>query len=94
MRAVVYDRYGPPDVLRPEEVERPVPKEDEVLVKIRATAVTRAEAGGLVVLDGLPDIHHRQSRRRGHADTQQELFEALPSDRHALASSSLGAELR
>jgi NADPH:quinone reductase-like Zn-dependent oxidoreductase len=29
MRAVVYDQYGPPDVLRLEEVERPVPKEDE-----------------------------------------------------------------
>ncbi len=43
MRAVVYDRYGPPDVLRLEDVERPVPKEDEVLVKIRAVAVTRAD---------------------------------------------------
>ena len=31
MRAVVYDRYGPPDVQRLEDVERPVPKEDEVL---------------------------------------------------------------
>ena len=43
MRAVVYDRYGPPDVLRLEDVERPVPKEDEVLVEIRAAAVTRAD---------------------------------------------------
>ncbi len=43
MRAVVYDRYGPPDVLRLADVERPVPKEDEVLVKIHATAVTRAD---------------------------------------------------
>jgi len=43
MRAVVYDRYGPPDVLRIEDVERPVPKEDEVLVKIHATTVTRAD---------------------------------------------------
>ena len=43
MKAVVYDRYGPPDVLRLEQVERPVPKEDEVLIKIRATAVTRAD---------------------------------------------------
>src|ERR1700720_3865654 len=43
MRAVVYDRYGPPDVLRLEDVERPIPREDEVLVKIHATAVTRAD---------------------------------------------------
>ena len=43
MRAVVYDRYGPPDVLRLEDVERPVPKKDEVVVKIRAVAVTRAD---------------------------------------------------
>jgi NADPH:quinone reductase-like Zn-dependent oxidoreductase len=45
MRAVVHDRYGPPDVLRVEDVERPVPKEDEVLVKIHATTVTRSDCG-------------------------------------------------
>jgi NADPH:quinone reductase-like Zn-dependent oxidoreductase len=45
MRAVVYDRYGPPDVQRLEEVERPVPREDEVLVKIHATTVTRTDCG-------------------------------------------------
>ena len=43
MRAVVHDRYGPPDVLRLEDVERPVPKDDEVLVKVRATTVTRTD---------------------------------------------------
>jgi NADPH:quinone reductase-like Zn-dependent oxidoreductase len=45
MRAVVYDSYGPPHILRLEDVERPVPKEDEVLVRIRATTVTRTDCG-------------------------------------------------
>lgn len=43
MRAVVHDRYGAPDVLRLEDVERPIPKEDEVLVKIYATTVNRTD---------------------------------------------------
>ncbi len=43
MRAVVFDRYGPPDVLRLEDVERSVPKEDEVLVKVHATTVNRLD---------------------------------------------------
>jgi NADPH:quinone reductase-like Zn-dependent oxidoreductase len=41
MKAVVYDTYGPPDVLRLENVERPVPKEDEVLVRVHAATVNR-----------------------------------------------------
>jgi NADPH:quinone reductase-like Zn-dependent oxidoreductase len=45
MRAVVIDRYGPPEVQRVEEVERPVPNQDEVLVKIHATTVTRTDSG-------------------------------------------------
>jgi NADPH:quinone reductase-like Zn-dependent oxidoreductase len=45
MRAVVHDRYGPPEVLRLEDVERPVPNEDEVLVRIHATTVTRTDCG-------------------------------------------------
>jgi len=45
MRAVVYDRYGPRDVLRLEEVERPVPGAHQVLVNVRATTVTRSDCG-------------------------------------------------
>ena len=50
MRAVVHDRYGPPEVLRVDDVERPSPKDDEVLVRVHATTVTRT------------DIHMRQAR--------------------------------
>ena len=45
MRAVVHDRYGPPEVLRLEEVERPAPNDDEVLVRVHATTVTRTDCG-------------------------------------------------
>ena len=44
VKAVVHDRYGPPDVLRIAEVPRPVPGEGEVLVRVRATTVTRSDA--------------------------------------------------
>jgi NADPH:quinone reductase-like Zn-dependent oxidoreductase len=44
MRAVVHDRYGPPDVLRIEDVERPTPTEDELLVRVHATTVTQTDS--------------------------------------------------
>jgi NADPH:quinone reductase-like Zn-dependent oxidoreductase len=45
MRAVVHDRYGPPDVLRLADVAQPVPQEAEVLVRIHATTVNRSDCG-------------------------------------------------
>ncbi len=51
MRAVVYDTYGPPEVLRLEDVERPAPEQDEVLIKVHATTVNRL------------DVHTREANR-------------------------------
>jgi len=51
MKAVVYDKYGPPEVLRIEEVAQPIPNEDEVLVKVHATTVNRS------------DVHTREANR-------------------------------
>ncbi|MCP3140321.1 NAD(P)-dependent alcohol dehydrogenase [Pyxidicoccus xibeiensis] len=44
MKAIVCPRYGSPDVLRPEEVETPVPRDDEVLLAVRAASVNAADA--------------------------------------------------
>jgi NADPH:quinone reductase-like Zn-dependent oxidoreductase len=43
MKAVVYNKYGPPNVLRLSQVDKPIPGEDEVLIKISATTVTAAD---------------------------------------------------
>jgi NADPH:quinone reductase-like Zn-dependent oxidoreductase len=44
VRAAVVDRYGPPEVLRITELPRPDPRDDEVLVRVAAAAVTSADA--------------------------------------------------
>ena len=53
MKAVVYDEYGPPEVQRLEEVDRPIPKEDEVLIRVHVSTVNRL------------DVHTREANRRG-----------------------------
>jgi NADPH:quinone reductase-like Zn-dependent oxidoreductase len=51
MKAIVCTEYGPPDVLQLQEVERPTPKEDEVLVKVHASSVNY---GNVALVTGEP----------------------------------------
>jgi NADPH:quinone reductase-like Zn-dependent oxidoreductase len=45
MRAAVHTSYGPPDVVRIAEVDKPTPRNNQVLVKVHATTVNRTDAG-------------------------------------------------
>ena len=53
MKAIVYTKFGPPDVLQLKEVAKPIPKDNEVLIRIYATAVAAEDPG----LRGSPGLN-------------------------------------
>ncbi|MBC8509268.1 MAG: NAD(P)-dependent alcohol dehydrogenase [Anaerolineales bacterium] len=58
MKAIVYERYGPPDILELTEVEKSTPKDDEILVKVRAASLN---AGDWHALRGTPFLQRLES---------------------------------
>lgn len=58
MKAIVYEKYGSPDVLQLKEVEKPTPKENEVLIKVHAASLN---AGDWHALRGTPFLQRLES---------------------------------
>jgi NADPH:quinone reductase-like Zn-dependent oxidoreductase len=51
MKGVVYTKYGPPDVLQLKEVKKPVPKDNEVMIKVHAASINSRDRD---ILTGRP----------------------------------------
>jgi NADPH:quinone reductase-like Zn-dependent oxidoreductase len=66
MSAAYADRYGPPDVVKIREVERPTPTGDQVLVRVRAASVNRADLDGLKPKPGFMRLFMGMRAPRNH----------------------------
>jgi len=67
MKAIVYYRYGSPDVLQCEEIEKPAPEDNEILIKVRAASVNPLDCGELKGVPYIFSHHARAAQTRGHA---------------------------
>ena len=91
MKAIVQDRYGPPDVLRLEDVDEPVPGPNDVLVRVRASSVNAADwhtmRGDPYVARFTFGLRRPRARIRGHdiagvvEATGAEVTHVRPGDR-------------
>jgi NADPH:quinone reductase-like Zn-dependent oxidoreductase len=83
LKAVVYDTYGPPDVLRLEDVPMPVPKDDEILIRVHATTVNRL------------DVHTREANRRSGIAVSilSRLVSGLRRPRHRILGTEYAGEV-
>ncbi|MDD5543975.1 MAG: NAD(P)-dependent alcohol dehydrogenase [Acidobacteriia bacterium] len=69
MRAIVCYRYGPPEVLKCEEIDKPIPADDEVLIKVRAASVNpmdRLFRGTSYLVRMLTGLRSPKNIRQGH----------------------------
>ena len=53
MKAIIRSRYGPPETLSVGEVDKPVPKDDEALIRVRASSINRAD---WIIMRGNPFV--------------------------------------
>ena len=69
MKAIVYQGFGSPDILRCEEIDKPIPGDDEVLIKVRAASVNPLDwklmKGGPFILRLLLGVGKPKIRRPG-----------------------------
>ena len=88
MRAIVYHTYGSPDVLKLEEVQKPVPQDNEVLVNVHAASVNPADwhlLRGTPFLARLANGLLKPKNPRLGADVAGRV-EAVGTKRHAVSS--------
>lgn len=86
MQAIVRERYGGPEQLVLTDLPTPVPEEGEVLIKVRAFGINRAE---IYMREGLYPPQSQNVRRYDAGDARQRLFPAKKAlTRSSIASAS------